>query len=435
MSMSVMRWAGVVGAVVTLVAAPTARGQATEDRGSGGSQDQAEASQRDIRIEAATEPLLRNAGLAFGGSQLVQSGLAQVTRPLVGEGVEGNGGWGIAARAAWVLFVDVPVADWCLLPNHELGHALRRPAGAGDYTLKLEGPAWPFLYSRGGSVAWEGQTDTTRWGPWERLRMTAGGWEADDLFLERAREAIYSSRRMHYGDALSYFWAKLHVTNYLLKGTAEWRLTSEDPEARNSDPLIYAAELAEIDGRGETTFDAVSRRDRALRRGAYWNLVDYTFWASAAAWLKGRIVDGRAYSRTPWLGLGPVALAPSASFTLTPYGPETTALTGWRAGGRTGTVYARWTDPLEGSRVVGGGAGLRLASGTLPVERVAADVWRDREGSWGGRLEVSGVWRRSERDRLGLSWRAGVKSRGPLAGFANAAEGYAGVGLSLRLGQ
>ena len=58
-----------------------------------------------------------------------------------------------------------------------------------------------------------------------------------------------------------------------------------------------------------------------------------------------------------------MGLAPGVSFTLTPYGPETTARTGWRLGGRSGSAYVRWTGAVDGARVVGGGGSFRLDGG------------------------------------------------------------------------
>jgi len=386
--------------------------------------------QREIRIEYATVPMLRNAGLALGCSQLAESGLDLATRPLLSGVLERRGVWGIAARAAWTLSVDMPVRSWGSVLNHELGHALRRPSDVRSYTLTLGAPHWPLLFPSGGSLTWSGPR---HYSAWERMASAAGGWEADALVLEKDRTRIYSSDRMHYADAMAYSVLKLKTIVYLLDGTSDKILASDNPADRLSDPLIYAEELAEIDEGPQFGPAAVSRRAHELRRGAYWNLADYTLWASTVSWLKGRVVDGHRYSPTPWITLGQVGLAPSAAFTLTPYGSETSVLTGWRVGERSGFAHVRWSNVIDGDRVIGGGGSLRLGLGRVPIERVALDVWRDRSGTLGGRLELSGVWRRSVTDRLGLSWSAGVKSRGPLVGFSTAAQGYASLGVSLKI--
>ncbi len=385
---------------------------------------------REIRIEYATVPMVRNAGLAFGGVQLAQSGLDLATRPLFSGALEGSGGWAIAGRAAWSFFIDYPLVGWGSIPNHELGHALRRPADVEYYTLRIEGPRIPLLFPGGGSVVWSSPRELS---VWERMASTAGGWEADSLLSDRVRTTLYSRDQMHYGDAITYFTTKLGKTLYLLDGTSRRRLDSMDPEERHSDPLIYAEELAEIEQGPEFSAEAVDARARELRRGAYWNLADFTLWASAAAWIKGRVVHGERYSPAPWLNVGALGLAPGVSFTLTPYGPETTALTGWRVGGRSGSAYVRWTGAVDGERVVGGGGSFRLDGGPAWLDRLRVDMWGNQSGSLGARFELGGVWRRSERDRLGLSWTAGVKSRGPLVGFPEAAKGYAAIGLSLDL--
>jgi hypothetical protein len=394
-----------------------------EDRGAG-------EEHRDIRVEYVTTPMVRNASLAFGGIQLTQNALDLGMRTISSKALERRGGWGIVARAAWSLWVDLPLVRWGSLLNHELGHALRRPGDVSGYTLRIEGPQWPFLFAGGGSLSWSSTRPVT---VGERLASTAGGWEADSLLLQQARAAIYAGERMHYGDAMIYSLVKLGKSAYLIDGTQESRIASQAPEQRRSDPLNYSRYLAEIDEGPSFTTEAVSRRAHELRRGAYWNLVDYAFWSTTAAWVKDRIVDGAPFSSAPWIKGGSAGLAPSVSYSLTPYGPETTAVAGWLLKGTSGTFHVRWTGVIDGQRVIGSGGSLRPGIHGIPVERVTVDLWRGRDGKRGGRLELRGAWQRRPDSRLGVSWLAGVKSRGPLVGLPMAAKGYAAIGLRIKL--
>ncbi len=141
---------------------------------------------------------------------------------------------------------------------------------------------------------------------------------------------------------------------------------------------------------------------------------------------------GEREIKTPWLRVGPLRLAPSASYTLTPIGGERTLLSGWGVGRISGTVHARWSDRLQGRRLVGGGGMLKLAKPGMLLESVSVDVWRRTSEDLGVHFEATGGWRRSPASRIAVRWTAGVKSRGYLTGFDEAAGVYGGLGLRLR---
>lgn len=325
-----------------------------------------------------------------------------------------------------MLWVDRPLGSLGLVLNHEYGHLDRLPGDATHRTVTLR-VSMPFLAMEGSGEAQLARTLTPR----EQLAFQSGGWEADQLSLLRVRDMLYADERAHYVDALHYSTLKLGRVLYLLDGTSEGRLDPQTEEDWHSDPLLYARWLSEIEEGKDYSPAAFQERARGLRRGAYWNLFDFTLWTATIGWIKGYVVEGEHSLPAPWLRIGPVGVAPSLGFTLTPIGPERTVLAGLQLGRRSADLHVRWTDPVAGQRLVGGGGVMRLGSGRL-LQQVVVDAWRNPSRTLGGRIELSGEWRRSPESRLGLRWSVGGKSRGYLTGFPEAPGVYASFGLRAR---
>jgi hypothetical protein len=379
---------------------------------------------REVHLDLATEPMPRNAGLAVAGTEAASRALELAAQPLLSGVLRRRGGWGIASRAAWVLWIEMPLGSLGHTLNHEYGHVARLPGDVTRHDVQLRISS-PLLTVEGSVVPqWPRQPTTV-----EKLAVQSGGWEADRLSLLRTREMLYSGETMHYVDALSYSMSKLHTLVYLLDGTQPSRLNPQTEEDWHSDPLLYARWLSEMERGPAFSMPAFQERARALRRAAYWNLADYTLLATTIGWLKGHIVDGRSSLPAPWLRLGPIGLAPSVMYTLTPIGPEHTVLTGLRIGRHSGDIHVRWSDPLQGRRLTGGGAVLRVGRPGALVQSITVDAWRNPSATIGGRIEVGGEWRRSPEDRVGLRFSVGGKSRGYLLGFSDSARIYATLGL------
>jgi hypothetical protein len=386
------------------------------------SPDAQDDSRREVHLDFVTEPMPRNASLAVAGTEAASRALELAAKPLLGGVLARRDGWGIASRTAWVLWVDMPLGSLGHTLNHEYGHLARLPDDAtGRVSLRV---SMPFLSFSGSGSTRISRSVTAR----EQLAFQSGGWEADQLALMRTRDMLYAGDRTHYVDALQYSVSKLSSTRYLLQGTQESRLHPQTEEDWHWDPLLYARWLSEIEEGPDYSRAAFQGRARSLRRGAYWNLVDYTLWASTVEWIKGYVVKGEHSLPAPWLRIGSIGFAPSLAFTLTPIGPERTVLTGLQLGPRSVDIHVRWTDTVEGRRLFGGGSVLRLGSGKL-VQQITVDAWRDPSDTLGGRVEVGGEWRRSPDSRIDLRWSLGGKSRGYLTGFPDAPGMYATVGL------
>jgi hypothetical protein len=379
---------------------------------------------REVHLDLVTEPMPRNASLAVAGTESASRALELAARPLLGGVLARRDCWGVASRAAWVLWIDLPLGSLCGTLNHEYGHLARAPDDVARSQVDLS-VSGPFLTIEG-RAAFELPRHPTAA---EQLAFQSGGWEADRLSLLRTRDMLYSGERTYYVDALDYTMSKLHTTLYLVLGTRESLLNPQTEEDWHWDPLLYARWLSEIEDGPDYSTAAFRERARRLRRGAYWNLADFTFWTATIDWIKGYVVDGEHSRPAPWLRLGRIGLAPSLCFTLTPVGPERTVLTGLRFGRRSGDVHLRWTDPVGGDRIVGGGAVWGVGrSGTL-VRSITADAWRNPSASLGGRVEVGGEWRHSPDSHTGLRWSLGFKSRGYLTGLSDAPGVYASAGL------
>jgi hypothetical protein len=378
---------------------------------------------REVQLDFVTEPMPRNASLAVAGTEAASRALELAARPLLSGALERRDGWGIASRADWVLWIDMPLVSLGRTLNHEYGHVARLPDDITQRHVHLRVSS-PFPTVEGSvDVLWPRQPTAT-----ESLALQSGGWEADRLALLRTRDMIYAGERMHSTDALSYSTSKLNTTLYLLRGTQASRLNPQTEEDWRWDPLLYAAWWSEID-EGRRSRSAFQERARRLRKGAYWNLADFTLWATTIGWLKGHVVDGHHSLPSPWLRLGPIGLAPSVSYTLTPIGPERTVLTGLRLGRQSADVHVRWSDPVQGQRLIGGGGVWRVGRPGTLVQSITVDAWRNPSASLGARIEVGGEWRRTPDSRVGLRWSLGGKSRGYLTGYSDSSHVYAALGL------
>jgi hypothetical protein len=100
-----------------------------------------EDARRTVEIQYLTEPMLRNASLSIGGAQALSRAVELTARPVVSSLMERRGWWRIAARAGWLLWVELPIGKLAGTLNHEYGHLARLPQDASEGEVHLTGPA------------------------------------------------------------------------------------------------------------------------------------------------------------------------------------------------------------------------------------------------------------------------------------------------------
>ena len=309
------------------------------------SADTRDDARREVDLDFSTEPMPRNASLAVAGSEAASRALELAAKPLLGGVLARRNGWGIASRAAWVLWIDMPLGSLGHTLNHEYGHLARLPddaeRGRVEPARLLAAP-----HLRGLGQPRSSRIGSRRGSSW---RSRAGAGRPTSSPSCARGTCSMPARGRTTSTPSSYSVSKLERTQYLLEGTRESLLDPQTEEDWHWDPLLYARWLSEIEEGPDYSRAAFQERARSLRRGAYWNLVDYTLWAATVGWIKGYVVKGEHSLPSPWLRIGPIGVAPSLAFTLTPIGPERTVLTGLQLGRRSADIHVRWTDPVAGA--------------------------------------------------------------------------------------
>lgn len=176
---------------------------------------------------------------------------------------------------------------------------------------------------------------------------------------------------------------------------------------------------------------ALERLRHQVRTRMILNLVDTALWSEAYGIVTDHVWDGEAAVRVRWIALGDVRILPALRYELSPFGPEYSVGTLFRAFGSSGRAYGRWTESIDGDRLVGGGLMLSRWSIRGITPALTIDAWSDPQdgaGLHGGLEAIVSGW---PGRRAALTLGGGAKTSGHLVGFPLDGGAYVTVGLTL----
>jgi hypothetical protein len=395
-----------------------------------------------VEFGISTEPMVRSARVANGVSALVDR-FANIGLDLVARRwLDASGRTGMVARAAKLCFLDMPIASLAQVVNHEYGHVWRDP-GMGAYRIRIAGWPWPVPFARpriDASFDWP-LTDL------ELLGAVGGGSEASSVMADTIADRLYDARQASYFDVVTYAYAKLDASAYVL-------VVGRD---RTGDPEVYAQTLARIRSRPFTPRpgDADALFQRA-RLGAALNLCDWALLGNVAAVISKYVVHDRAVFQPAAFIVKGVGVTPGLNYAPTPRGAQ------YQVNVRLVTerehvhTYVRWTQSLQSleartqvqriadlagpslptvplvGRLLGAGARIRRGFSRTVAGLGTLDLWRDADSRIGGRAEAGLSLQHSVLGANGaFEVSIGAKTAGYLPGFALEPRFYVNAALRM----
>lgn len=239
----------------------------------------------------------------------------------------------LSYRLGKFLYLDLPVAAYLPVVQHELsGHGWRaREAGYED--IRYEVPAPPPYGPGGGETRFyypEGHAP----GHDDILAMAMAGIEAEDILARTQRDRFLRAGSMDYPGALLYLGASLELAGYVAATDSVGPGTFNDV----SNWLVAVNRKA---GRDRETGYWITRSDLASR--SLLALADPFLWY--AAWAVGKYLwDGTMRWRQPMVPLGPARWLPSLGYRLSPFGGQFLAENLLALGPRVAVLRAAWGD-------------------------------------------------------------------------------------------
>jgi hypothetical protein len=366
--------------------------------------------------------MIRNAQAFTLAGALADRAADLVLDEAFGSDAKRSGARAALRRMARLWLIDMPIASLTVAGNHEFGHVLR-VGWPSRYVMHLTNWPWP-VPATGLEVTMLAPPPNWLW----VLSPIAGGIEADFVNAERSLDRMYETGRASPFDVVQYTFAKAARSLYVL---SEWE----------GDPEYYAETLTAmhlesyIPPPGRWAAES-TRMHAALRKGAWFNLLDYALIAGAKSVLVDYVAHGDPIVEPAWLKLGRLRLVPSADYVFTPHGPQYQVGSRIRMAGGIGNAYVRWTQSLKvdsvslGSerftpqvpfrtRLIGAGAQFHATSQRVIAPAVSADAWRDVDRHGGGRLELGARVRvPALGPRRAIQFAIGGKTAGYLPGFA-----------------
>jgi hypothetical protein len=350
----------------------------------------------------------------------VDSGLDRVTRGRFTR----RSAAGAAARIGRWAALDVPMAWYIFVWAHEYGHKTRVNEAGLPARVVVGGSPWTGL-----NASTEFPLDPRHATP----AMFSAGIEATTVLARRIERRVFVSGTARYEDLSALFVTTGmgfgHIQHTLAVGRVEQGDIFEGPEF--SDPVGYAVVLA--DRRfGTPTRDQIRDVANGIRNGSWMNLVDYGLVTLGVGLFRDYLVRGERESAVRWIAVGGVSFIPSARYEMTPIGPERQVRSFVKIGRSVSAVYARWSEPVDAGRLVGGGG--EFHPGPFGRSRLsgAIDVWKNPDESLGLRAEAAIAWKHAEADRWMLTAAIGGKRRGYLLGFPEEGGAYGKAGLAIR---
>lgn len=218
---------------------------------------------------------------------------------------------GIAGRIGKTAALDLPVAGWLTLIQHEyFGHGSRfREFQVKKVEYNLGSP-WNLS-------GWARGSGYFGWNEW--LSIDAGGMESNQVFTHEVIKKVFTQKDIHYYELLPILFTKLDTSNYIL---STW-----DPDSHLEE---FSQQYREgHDVANYLVYFTFSRSRYSLKKnydklvnGAIWNAVDpILFLAYYYSYLR-YIWSGKKVFRVPMLRLGNIEFLPSTRFNLTPMGYE-----------------------------------------------------------------------------------------------------------------
>jgi hypothetical protein len=391
-----------------------------------------------IDLGVSSAEMRRDAALATAFGQTVNRVADMALDRLVPSRTAG--GWKqVAGRATAMYFVTLPVAAFSHTTAHETGHLARiHEAGLRVDRLRIDHWPWPVPFLRAELVL--GSTVATRLSDQAWLGLAGGGSEASQLQADTLVDRIYSRDVASYFDWVLVASAKLDMPLYIwrdLRAAHVRDLASFFASAESfGDPRQYVLNYSRIveAARGHNTdsLETIRHTAAALRRGAWWNLADFTLWtgmARAAAY----VVGGTRETANAALAVGPLRLLPAAHFVLTPLGPERGVGVRALSAAFVSRVDVRWIDPPAGRRLWAGGVAMLARARASFVPQWRADLWQRAGDRPGFRIEAGGSRDLHIAGRtLGTNFEVGYKTTGYLAGTPNRAGVLVSIGATVR---
>ncbi|MFT4553504.1 MAG: hypothetical protein ACI9S8_002144 [Chlamydiales bacterium] len=329
-------------------------------------------------------------------------------------------GWGFLARFAKLVFLDVPVADYTLLLQHEVfGHGARlRSIGLSpSYDLPL-----PVPYGEGGGATYFSGYSIS---PRDEMGIDTGGVESTEVLANKLGKKAISKGTLNFQEALLYFGGHHDQTFYILGDNGKGTYAS------GHDIRSYHSDLTQFLGRETVSYDK-------LRKYAYWNYADsmsllslYTIWQY--------MFDAEREQEIPMFSMGGVEFLPGYRLALTPYGIEHGLNSYLNFQESTGFAYIRFGDNDERNSYAFGFDMNKLWENDDFSYGIKADFWKQpvvgqSEGlhskdKIGGALSIRSTYQFAE--DYGIFAELGGKTKGYLLGESLDKDVKLTVGLAL----
>ena len=376
-----------------------------------------------ITYDYSSAPLWRNAALGDAAWSAFALGVDWGLDGLMRDRLTRRSATGVAARAARLALLDLPMASYTLAWTHEYGHKTRvTEAGVGARVV-VRGTPWTGLTAF---------TETT--GPVVNRTpaMYSSGIEGTNVLFRRLERRLAQSGKAHYSELTAMFVATVTSFGYIQRDLAAGRVR-QGGIFRTSDAGDPAGYVVTFDRlrHGEPTLDQLRDTADGVRRGSWLSLIDYSLVTVGVGLFRDYLVRGERQTPLRWITLGSVSLVPGLRYEMTPVGPERQVRSWIRIGPRTAVAYVRWTEGTDGETLIGAGGEYRspiAIAGWQPA--VAVDWWQNPGDTSGARFEASAEWPVSTRWSVAVA--VGGKSQGYLIGFPLARGAYGSVGTALR---
>ena len=337
--------------------------------------------------------------------------------------------WGVSLRLGKSILIDLPVAMWFAVVQHEVfGHGARVRELGGEASYTLYHP-----WSRKRAFTSFRLRDITIS---DLIQFTGGGIESNQVMAWEMERRMYGDYPLHCYDWLSFAINKYVVNNYIYR-TPDPRFYPRAFNEEYKEGGDIAHFLGEMNYKYHGHYGVfpdeidplVADNYRKIKREAIWNLLDPALWLGI--YYYGRyILTGKERFTLPMLPLWGIQLMWGTRYNLTPIGGERYLDLYLKKGKHNFNFYLR-RGAFEGKSWYGMGVGAdRLLKYDNSHLGLRLDWWNQLETGGGGNLE--GELHHYLTPEVGIILQGGYKTQGYLMSKAADSGLYAFFGALVK---